>query len=331
MQDFAAYLLSQCEKKKSGTSLLVSQLAELWGTSQSQTYKKMRGQSAISWEEALAAARKYQFSLDRFAFGPSDTVLFRYPNIGQPPRTPKRFLSELLYAMQQMSAKPGVRIRYATNEIPVFYYLLFPELTAFKMFLWSRSVWKSLGDETDGRRWMQRLLADAEFRALSTASFDTFASTPSDEYYPINMLDNTIKQLDFLRAIGQLSPEWADHLHQQLHDLTDWMARTAAESAKRDTEGQARAAFELHYNEMLYTNNIALISAPGEGLMFSTLDNPNYLVTDDERMVAQIEDWFDSMRTGAIKISGDGERAREEYFGALRERIKPRPDSAAVA
>ncbi len=221
MQDFAAYLVSQCEKKKSGTRLLVEELTELWGASQSHTYKKMRGQTPISLAEALAAARKYQFSLDEFVFGQSDTVLVRYPTIGQPPKTPHRFLGELLHTMRAMrQAKPDLRIRYATNEIPIFYYLLFPELTAFKMYLWSRSVWKSLDGRLSSKNWIAALLADAEFQALSAETFDTFASIPTDEYYPLNMLDNTLKQIDFLCAIGQISPEFADVLRQQLLSLT---------------------------------------------------------------------------------------------------------------
>ena len=117
MKEFAAYVVSQCEKKKSGTRLLVEELGELWDISQSQTYKKMKGQTVISLEEACAAARKYQFSLDAFVFGPSDTVLVRYPAIGQPPRTPHRFLGELLHTMRAiLKAKPSTRIRYATNE-----------------------------------------------------------------------------------------------------------------------------------------------------------------------------------------------------------------------
>lgn len=323
MQDFAAYLVSKCEKKKSGTRLLVEELAELWSTSQSHTYKKMRGQTPISLEEALAAARKYQFSLDDHVFGQSDTVLVRYPTIGQPPKTPHRFLGELLHTMRAMlQAKPDLRIRYATNEIPVFYYLLFPELTAFKMYLWSRSVWKSLDGSLSSKNWIAALLADTGFQALSAETFDTFASIPTDEYYPLNMLDNTLKQIDFLCAIGQISPEFAEVLRQQLLSLTNWMARTAAEGIKRDLAGNPGAAFELHHNEMLYTNNIVLVGTPGEGLLFSTLDNPNFLITEDVRMVACIEEWFDAMRTGATKISGNGERAREIYFQSLRGRIE---------
>ena len=70
------------------------------------------------------------------------------------------------------------------------------------------------------------------------------------------------------------------------------MAQTTAQGAKRDMTGNTGAIY-----------------------------NPNFLVTADVRMVALMEEWFDSMRAGATKISGAGERAREDYFLSLRERI----------
>jgi len=321
-QDFSAFVISQCEKKKPRGPRLVDELITLWGASRSHTYKKINGQVPVTLEEAFIAAKKYGFSLDEFVSGQSDQVLFRYPTLGQLAKTAQRFLSELRHSMAVMCATPGTRIRYATNEIPVFYYLLYPELTAFKMYLWSRSVWNSVADPAaPGMDWIGDLLADQEFQVLSTSTFDTFASIPTDEYYPLNMLDNTLNQIRFMVDIGQINSDFTHVLSAQLLALTEWMGRAAAQGKKLDSAGNAGATLELHFNEMLYSNNIILLSNPEQGLLFSTLDNPNFIVTNDGRLLGRIEEWLDQMRTKSIKISGDGERERERYFQSLRSRI----------
>jgi len=323
-QEFAIYLVAQCEKKKSGTQLLVDDLLALWGGTRGHIYKKIKGEAPISLGEALLAARKYGFSLDEFVAGQSDQVIFRYPTLGRPPKTAQTFLGELQYAMRTVAAVPGTRIRYATNEIPVFYYLLFPELTAFKMYLWSRSVWNSIEGNPPGMDWITALLADSAFRELCLDTFNTFSSIPTHEYYPLNMLDNTLSQIHFLRDTGDVTSKFADQLFAQLLDLTRWMQQAAAVGYKYDAAGKQGEKLELYYNEMLYTNNLILLSNPVQGLLFSTLDNPNFIVTEDVRLVGQMEAWFTLMQKKSTRISVVGERERGVYFQSLLDRITQR-------
>ena len=284
----------------------------------------MQGEAPISLPEALLAARHYGFSLDEFVAGQSDQVIFRYPTLGRPPKTAQVFLSELRYAMVTVGMVPGTRIHYATNEIPVFYYLLFPELTAFKMYLWSRSVWNSIKGDIPGMAWIAALLADEAFRVLRGSTFDTFAHIPTYEYYPLNMLDNTLSQIHFLVDTGEVTRAFADLLFGQLLELTKWMHRAATNGCKYDSADQPGAKLELYYNEMLYTNNIILLSNPQKGLLFSTLDNPNFIVTEDVRLVGQTKTWFALMQQKSTKISIEGERERGVYFQSLLDRIGQR-------
>lgn len=329
-REFAAYLVSQCEKKKPGNRLLVDELLTLWGGTRGHVYKKMKGEAPITLQEALAAAMRYGFSLDEFVAGQSDQVIFRYPTLGRPPKTAQVFLGELRYAMATMAAVPGTRIRYATNEIPVFYYLLFPELTAFKMYLWSRSVWNSIAGDVSGTDWIATLLANDDFRALRLDTFNTFAGIPTSEFYPLNMLDNTLSQIRFLLDTGEIKGDFADQLFGQLLELTKWMSRAAADGRKYDAAGKPGARLELYYNEMLYTNNIILLSNPERGLLFSTLDNPNFIVTEDVRLVSQTEAWFTLMQQKSTRISSGGERERGVYFQSLLDRIAQRRQRTAA-
>lgn len=99
------------------------------------------------------------------------------------------------------------------------------------------------------------------------------------------------------------------------------MRQAAANGRKRDSTGKPGANLELYSNEMLYTNNLILLSNQDKGLLFSTLDNPNFIVTEDARLVSQTEAWFGLMQKKSIRISTDGERERGVYFQSLLDRI----------
>jgi len=220
--------------------------------------------------------------------------------------------------MEAMKALPSAHIRYATNEIPVFYYMLYPELTAFKMYLWSQSVWESIDKRQSGPDWITDLLQDQNFQTKRQLAFECFSNIPSEEYYPLNMLDNTLSQIRYMRETGSITSDFAHVISDQLLELTQWM-KEAAEHGKKGVNGQS---LSLHYNEIIYTNNLILLTNEVQAMVFSTLDNPNYLIGTDPRLVQYIMEWFAKMKNKSMKISTDGERYRKSYFGELTRRIQ---------
>lgn len=317
-KEFARYLVAAIENRNLSHHLLAKELGELWKVSQSTVYKKLNGEVNISLEEAIAAAGKFGISLDEFITGQTDQVLFRLPSLLHRHHTPHEFTGGLIQFMEAMQALPSAHIRYATNEIPVFYYMMHPELTAFKMFLWGQSVWESVDKRLPGSDWIASLLNDQTFQMQRQQAFDLFGSIPSEEYYPLNMLDNTLSQVRYMRETGSITADFAHIVSDQLLELTQWM-KEVAEQGKKGNQG---ADISLYYNEIIYTNNLILFTNEVQAMVFSTLDNPNYLISTDPRLVDYIEDWFAKMKNKSMKISTDGERYRKSYFGELAQRIQ---------
>jgi len=315
---FAHYLIAAIEKKNLSNQLLAEELGRLWKVGNSTVYKKLNGEVNISLEEAIAAAGKFGISLDEFVAGQTDQILFRLPSLLHRQNTPHEFVGGLLQFMEAMQALPSVHIRYATNEIPVFYYMLYPELTAFKMYLWSQSVWESVDNRQSGPDWIADLLKDQHFQTKRQLAFECFSNIPSEEYYPLNMLDNTLSQIRYMRETGSITTDFARTISDQLLELTAWL-KEAAENGKKGRDGQT---LTLHYNEIIYTNNLILLTNALQSIVFSTLDNPNYLIGTDPRLVQYITEWFVKMKQKSIKISTDGERYRKSYFAELTRRIQ---------
>jgi hypothetical protein len=71
-----------------------------------------------------------------------------------------------------------------------------------------------------------------------------------------------------------------------------------------------------------YTNNLILANNGDHYILVVTLDNPNYLVSTDERLTRHINGWFEQIRAKSTHISTGGEKHRTYYFNELRRRIQ---------
>ena len=70
-----------------------------------------------------------------------------------------------------------------------------------------------MGDERPGQVWIDELLADEAFQAKRQRIFDLLANTPTEEYYQLNMLDTTLRQIQFLRETRQVTEAFADTVY----------------------------------------------------------------------------------------------------------------------
>ena len=321
LKDFRDYLFSELEKKNQPAKNKAQILMDDLGLSRSVAYKKVNGSVPISLEETLFLASKYKISLDTALAGQDERVISHYPALVGEEMSPWRFVDQLLAALDRLSASPNFHIRYTTCEITLFNYLYYPELSALKFYFYSNSVWNILGDERPGQEWIDALLADKAFQAKRMQLFDILANTPSDEYYQVNMLDTTVRQIQFLRETHQVSEEFASTVCQQLIDMTVMLTRWASEGRKYASDGQPAANFELHNNELVFTNIKILTSNAAGRMLFSTFDSPNFMICTDERVLDHVELWFDRLKSKSIKISEDGEKQRQIFFHEIRRKI----------
>lgn len=321
LEEFRKYLFSEIEKKINANTLLAEELALLWNIGKSTAYKKISGETAVSVEEVLLAARKLGISIDDFTTGYSERVMMRYPPLSGHLDTPVHFLNKLLDMMARMGTAPDFKIQYATNEIPVFYYLLFPELTVFKMFIWSQAVWGTVEPKMKDVDVIHELTENETLHDLRKKAFDAYASAPSFEVYPLNILDNTLNQIRYASETGSIDAVFKDKLMAQLSDLVHWLETASEEGRKRSVDGSPQAALEVHYNEIIYTNNLILASNAHNSMVFTTFDNPNYLVCNDERLIRHAEQWFEKVRHKSIRISKDNERHRRMFYNELARRV----------
>lgn len=301
----------------------VEALCHLLHTTKDPVYRRLRGDTVLSPEEVTLLARYYQISLDSLIFNQTDTVVCNFNAFSRPISSFEDYLSTFLTDFEQLRRLPNVHFYYASAEIPVMTYNFFPELICFKLYIWGRTTW-NLG-YLHQRPFDFDLLTPPAQR-LSKTILDHYLGIPGTELWSLNIADNTLAQIEYhVHAGGFRQPADALLLCDK---LLEWAAhmKKMAESGRKFTYGGApsdtAAPLHLYQNEIVYTNNTALLTSDLGNAVYSAFSNPNFFKSTDARLCTYMQDWFASVIAKSNLISQSNEKQRDWFFQGLSKKIE---------
>jgi BetR domain. len=321
---FYHYFYQQICRTAPSETLLAEEIAGLIGQSRANAYKKLRGQVPFSTDEVLALAKHFRVSLDRFLHnGHADfeKISFDYSLPSHQVNTPETFLEKIERDLEQVSRLPQALILYATNEIPLFHSIACRSLLAFKLYVWSRTNWRladgnpapKFGPEAFYAQW-----PGLNDKRLSIA--EHYRRLPSKEYWSRTVLSNILNQIRYYEVIGAFeTPAVAETLRSELSGLLGNCATMATNGKKSDN--QTGSPFDLYLNEIAYTNNIILVCREQSPIaVYTTMDNPNFLRSDDPAFCQRMYQWVRQVETCSFHTGN--ERHRLSLFGKLLAEVE---------
>lgn len=320
--DLQNYLFKIIAERYNSRTALVNDLASILQCSSDAVYRRLRGDTFLTPDQLHQLALHFKISIDRFIFSQTDNVMFSFNAFSKRIISYEDYISTISEKVQQLLSIPNVKIFYASLEIPIFYYCFFPELISFKLYVWGRSVWDM--EFTRTTPFSPDLIPPT---ALDKAKdmLEGYLQIPSTHLWSLNIFDNTINQILYhLNAGGFKENSTALLLLDRLEQLCQHMKVMTEKGAKFHVKGQyAMASLEVHHNEMIYTNNTILIQSPYFNGVFTAFGNPNFLFSQDERIIAYTDEWFKSVRFRSPSITVVGsEKARLYFFQKVMDKIQ---------
>lgn len=316
--------MEQAATKLPSGQMLYYTIKQVLGLSDSTAYKKIRLESDLRADEAIALARHFDISLDRYVHHDHPSRgLFEYPPIDKPFQSPSDFLGVLSAEMTNILSTPQPCVWYATNEIPIFHYMAHRSLLAFKLYVWSRTSWM-LPQYTQSKFCVEEMYArhpDIETYRHHIAAF--YARVPSKEYWPPHILDHTLSQIRHcVHANFFAQPDLWLVLLQEMRDMLLNSLDLALRGAKSDPEEPQEVAFELFFNEFVYTNNTILVfSASHPVSLYVTFDNPNFAKSTSTDICQKMRLWMSRIEHTSVRISKEGEKQRHKMFKQVEAKI----------
>lgn len=288
-------------------------------------YKRLKGETLLDISEIAALTHQYNILLDGLFQPERAKVTFEFQPLLHPVTQLEQFLTGVKDTFTRIARLPGVHVYYSTTEIPFFHYLFFPELTAFKLYMWNRTIWE-LPEWEDNTFSFDMIRGNARIQRLREELIDLYCATPSTEFWPSALLNNTLNAVKYCADSGTFEEKDAVAvLRDQLLALVAHQ-RDMAKAGQKFRPGQKpspeAAGITLYHNEISHTNNTIMAKWDKGQLVFATFDNPNYMVTSQPDFCAYADRWFVKLRKRALLISKEGEKHRNAFFLQLQRNTK---------
>lgn len=302
---------------------LVDQVADLLKISTDSAYRRIRGEKEISLSELKALSDHFKISVDQVLQLKNDLVVFQAPEINTGNISLSDYLSEMLRYVKYFNSFKHKRMLYFCKDITFFHFYLFPEIASFKTFFWSKTI-KDL-PEYKGKQYSLEEFPLLECYELGQQIIREYNKIPSLELWNAESINSTISQISFYKEGGYFKnladlnvildsfQRCLDHIQHEVEKGVKFMPG--------DPELAHGAPLQFYINEVIIGSNNILVELDEEKLSFLTYNVLSYLITRDPRFNEKSFANFFTLVSRSSQISATGEKDRNRFFNAMREKI----------
>ncbi|HMG93066.1 MAG TPA: hypothetical protein VK589_23585 [Chryseolinea sp.] len=307
--------LEQVKKKLNPNISFADELAEILDISRDSAYRRIRGETVLSLDEAKILCLRYGVSLDNLISDSGDMVTFHYSVVDTQNFTFEKWLRSILGSLETLLPFPEKQLIYFAKDIPVFYYFNSPLLGPFKMFFWMSSVLKH--ENLRGVKFSPDLIS-GELITIGNKIFKLYSETPRIEIWSDETLNVTLRQIEFYQECGFLAePEYAVRLCDEYLSLVKSIRSWAAVGYKDRPE----CKFNLYKNDLLIADNTIFFRMGDKRMTFIPCNTMNILTTSDDAFCKKTEDYLINLTSKSILISTSGEKERNKFFNLMEDKI----------
>lgn len=311
--------LKQIENQLPKQTSLVQELAELLNISIDSSYRRLRGETALTFNEIVILCEKFNISFDTFIKYTSEAnnVSFKFYKLESTVSSFKNYLLLLLKDLTKLHKSQDSSILYAAEDIPIFYHFRFPQLAAFKSFYWMKSVLYAEG-------FKDKLFSfrefDDEILKICTQMADLYEDIPRSEIWTELTINSIISQIEFFWESGVFkTPEEALKTCEILIEEINYIKKVA-EKAPNNKEDMI--SFSLYKSDVEIGNNCILANVNTSKSVYLTHFTFNMIYTSDLPFCNQTNAWFNNLMQKSSLISGISEKARNIFFNEMQAKVE---------
>jgi hypothetical protein len=315
-------VLFQSVRSKSDPNIsFVHELSELLAISYDSAYRRIRGEKELSLEEFKAICFHYKISVDALFNFKSNHVIFNSMAIGEDGFDIEKWLKSLLEAIKKIHASKDREIIYAAKDIPVFYYFEFPEIAAFKIYFWNKTLIPASGYENK----LLTLEAPDMLYEVGQQLLSHYIKIPTIEIWSEETISSILRQIEYCFVSGffadnndvfklcDVLDSWLDHVKMQAECGSQFKHGTPCVGIDD--------SYKLFNNEVLVTDNTILVKTDGHKTSYNTYNVINQLITTNPVFCDQIENSLRNLMQKSTMISGTSAKERHRFFKTLHDKV----------
>lgn len=302
---------------------LVNELADLLHVSNDSAYRRIRGETSLTFEEIFELSQKYQISLDALSGGSSNAITFRYKTLNAETLNMEQYLDSILQDLKMINSFDEKQIIYAAKDIPVFHLFQVPEIAAFKTFMWMKTIASFEG--MDDMKFDPAKM-DPKILDLGKQIIDEYMSIPTIEIWNEETITSILQQIIYYNEAGLFAEKGtASLMCDKLSELVEHLQLEASHGFKfhlgRKPVGK-EDSFQMYINEIVLPENTIQVSMGDNRAVYITHNIMNYLVTTNPNFCETTRSTQDNLIKRSILVSGVSEKERNKFIIGVNNKIQ---------
>jgi hypothetical protein len=302
----------------------VDDIADLLEISNDSSYRRIRGEKPLSIHEVCRLCNHYKFSLDDLLGTTTASITFQISLLKEGTYTFNDWLKNLLsYTLATSKASRESEAMFILNELSIYNIIQVPEVFAFKLFFWQKSV-INFPDFREARFRIEE--PDKEMKELLADIVSHYVVVKTMELTTEECLNSYLKQIIFYREAGYFeNNEDAITLCEKLVDLLNHQQKQAELGFKypygKYPQGE-EGNLQLYHNDIILADNVVLVRAGDTVTSIITGNAINLMATHNQEFYDYNYAWGKNLLSKSVLISGSAEKERNRFYLKLREQVE---------
>ncbi len=296
-------------------ALLVDEVAEVLSISKDSAYRRIRGSTPMSIDEAMLLCDHFNADLSYFFTDKYQTIPFRFNRLFSGDGGLIEYLNQLKEVVNAGIDKDA-RVMVAAEDVPVFHHFEYPQLAGFKLFYWQKAVMNEA--VLVGQPFHVDLVHPDVLQAASelSASYNEIHST---EIWTEESINSTLRQILYFLESGQFqSKKSALAVMGEMQLMTENLQRKAEKSSKNLSDDKN---FVLYNSEVRIGNNCTYIEAGGKRTVYISHNTFNSISTMDPSFCDETLVWMQNLIRKSTSINDVSEKHRYQFFKTMFNKI----------
>jgi hypothetical protein len=315
-------IFEKIRSKLPSDASLVHEVAELLCISYDSAYRRIRGEKALNIVDLHKLAVSYELSIDSLFNLKANNILFDYFTLEPQKLSIKQWLELILSDTKKIYEARDKEIIYAAKDPPVFQNFQIPELAAFKIFFWQKTLCHF--PEFKGKKLR---LDDVDMAVINTGRqlLSVSNKIPTVEIWNEDTFNITLRQIEYYKVSGYFEKQ--DDIINLCDKLEKWVnhLRDQAECGFKYIYGEPPEGIENSYrmyeNEVVLNDNSILVRKDNATTVYLTFNTLSLLISQSPVFCDNVESYFKKLITKSNLMSVSGAKARNRFFNKLLSTI----------
>ncbi|WP_196937147.1 hypothetical protein [Sphingobacterium hungaricum] len=309
-------VFDEVKRKIESTANWACQLASLLCLTRDAVYRRERGEVLLNIDELELIITTYGIDAeDLFNLG-SNNLRFRFVNINiSHIERYKSYLEDIKSLLKQMYSAEKKEIIFCADDIPIFHFMGFPELTYFKLYVWSQSL-KNINNALPFEDFVYEM-KKYNLEALFYEIVELYKKVPSREIWTKSTIDSTLILLEYYDQIGSFSdPLTKRRLVEQLRSLIAGLQEWTLKESKN-----GNVFFDLYLTPIDLGLSQMLCVFDGKYFASLKLYTINSITTTDSRYIEDNINWMKAIMNKSSCLSRTSEKERVQFFKSMQDEV----------